>query len=145
MHRQLLVFTAGDTLLFEARNLQAPPLDAAGHAAFPAGFRAEVKRSGKRKLTKDATVASRQEDGAYAVFIEAPRAAAAEVLEGAGVASITVPAETYKPGPIDERLIGHSKGAKQIPMERGLIEPGLKCKAACGSKEKKAGTAGTVN
>ena len=141
VHQQSFVFTAGDTLLFEAKNVRAPPLDAAGDAAFPAGFKVEVQRSGERKLTKDATVVSRQEDGTYTVSIGAPGAAAAEVLEGVGVSSITVPAETYKPGPIDERLIGHSKGVKQILMERGRIEPGFKCKAACGSKEKKARTA----
>jgi hypothetical protein len=129
VHQQSFVFTAGDTLLFEAKNVRAPPLDAAGDAAFPAGFKVEVQRSGERKLTKDATVVSRQEDGTYTVSIGAPGAAAAEVLEGVGVSSITVPAETYKPGPIDERLIGHSKGVKQILMERGRIEPGFKCKA----------------
>ena len=86
-------------------------------------------------------VVSRQEDGTYTVSIGAPGAAAAEVLMGVGVSSITVPAETFKPAPIDERLIGHSKGVKQILMERGRIEPGSKCKAACGSKENKARSA----
>jgi len=97
VHQQSFVFTAGDTLLFEAKSVRAPPLDAAGDAAFPAGFKVEVQRSGERKLTKDATVVSRQEDGTYTVSIGAPGAAAAEVLEGVGVSSITVPAETFKP------------------------------------------------
>ena len=95
-------------------------------------------------MTKDATAVSRQKNGTYRVSIEASGAAAAEVLEGVGVASITVPAETYRPGPIDERLIGHSKGVRQILMECGLIGPGSKCKAACGPKEKKARTAAKV-
>ena len=120
--------------------MRAPPLDAAGDAAFPAGFKVGVKRSGERKLTKDATAVSRQKNGTYRVSIEASGAAAAEVLEGVGVASITVPAETYRPGPIDERLIGHSKGVRQILMECGLIGPGFKCKAACEPNERKART-----
>ena len=59
VHQQSFVFTAGDTLLFEAKSVRAPPLDAAGDAAFPAGFKVEVQRSEERKLTKDATVVSR--------------------------------------------------------------------------------------
>ena len=38
-------------------------------------------------MTKDATVVSRQEDGTCTLSIE-----------GVGVSSITVPAETFKPG-----------------------------------------------
>jgi len=47
VHQQSFVFTAGGTLLFEAKNVRAPPLDAAGDAAFPACFKVEVQRPGK--------------------------------------------------------------------------------------------------
>jgi hypothetical protein len=47
VHQQSFVFTAGDPLLFEAKNVRAPPLDAAGDAAFHACFKVEVQRSGK--------------------------------------------------------------------------------------------------
>ena len=54
-----------------------------------------------------------------------------------GVSSITVPAVTLKPGPVPEVLIGHSKGLKQILLERGLITVGEKTKGACDTNDKK--------
>ena len=49
VHQQSFVITVGGTLLFEAKNARVPPLDAAGDAAFPAGFKVEVRRSGEKK------------------------------------------------------------------------------------------------
>ena len=107
---------------------------------FPDGTKVVVRRPQSTTWTKNATVLSRQEDGTYTVRIEAPGAAASEVLEGVGVSAITVlitvPGENFTPGPIDARLIGHSKGIKQIPLERGLIMASDKYKAKCGAKEK---------
>jgi len=98
VHQQSFEFTAGGTLLFEAKKMlcyvRAPPLNSAGDVAFPAGFEVGVQRPGERKLTKDAAVVSRREDGTYTASIGALGAAAAEVLKGVGVSSITVPAET---------------------------------------------------
>ena len=140
-HQQSFVFSAGDALLFEAKNVRAVPLDASGDVAFPDGFKVEVKRSGERALIKGATVVSRQEGGKYTVSIEEAGRAEDEVLEGVDVSAITVPAATYKAGPVDARLVGHSKGIKQILLERGLYEAGSKLKSSCGAKEKKARTA----
>ena len=39
---QWFVFTAGDTLLFEARDVRAPSLDATGDTVFPASFEVGV-------------------------------------------------------------------------------------------------------
>jgi len=136
-HQQSFVFSAGDMLLFEAKNVRAPPLD----AIFPVGYKVEVQRPGERKWTKGVTIVSTQEGGKYTVSIKVADREVDEVIEDVDASAINVPAATYKPGPIDEALIGHSKGVKQILMERGLIESKSKLKATCGAKEKKERTA----
>ena len=132
-HQQSFVFAAGDRLLFDAKNVRAPPLD----GTFPVGLKVEVKRPGERKLRKGATVVS-SENGKYTVSIDVDGRAEDEVLEDLDASAIVVPAETYKAGPIDARLVGQSKGITQILLERGVIELKSKLKAACGAKEKKA-------
>ena len=132
-HQQSFVFAAGDRLLFDAKNVRAPPLD----GTFPVGLKVEVKRPGERKLRKGATVMS-SKDGKYTVSIYVDGRAEDEVLEDLDASAIVVPAETYKAGPIDARLVGQSKGITQILPERGVIELKSKLKAACGAKEKKA-------
>ena len=103
-HQQSFVFAAGDRLLFDAKNVRAPPLD----GTFPVGLKVEVKRPGERKLRKGATVVS-SENGKYTVSIDVDGRAEDEVLEDLDASAIVVPAETYKAGPIDARLVGHSK------------------------------------
>ena len=132
---QSFVFKAGDALLFKAEGVHVVPLDPHGDIRFPSGMKVKVQRSSSKV---DATVVSRQEDGTYTVRVEAPGAAALEELAGVVVSSITVSAETFEPGPIDARLIGQSKGIKQILLERGLITASTKLNATCGAVEKNA-------
>ena len=58
-------------------------------------------------LCQGATVVS-SEDGKYTASIEVDGRAKDEVLEDLDASVIVVPAETYKAGPIDARLVGHS-------------------------------------
>jgi hypothetical protein len=140
-HDQSFVFAAGDVLLYKALGVRAPPLVDAGDPAFPNGHEVEVKQTGARTWTKGATIVSSQEDGKFTVSIAVVGRAEDEVLEGVDAKALQVPARTYEAGPIDASLVGHSKGIKQILLERELIEAESKLKGACGSKEKKTRTA----
>ena len=137
MHTQSFVFKSGDELLFEAKGVRATPL-VNGEVEFATGADVEVQRPGSRTWVK-ASVVSRENEK-YSVQIceaEPARDAGDRVLADVDVSSLQVPAETYKRGTVDVRLVGHSKGLKQILLERGLIDGTSRLKAKCGTADKK--------
>ena len=93
-------------------------------------------------LCQGATVVS-SEDGKYTVAIEVDGCAEDEVLEDLDASVIVVPAETFKAGPIDARLVGHSKGITQNLLERGVIKSKSKLKALCATWSRHSSTTRT--
>jgi len=134
-HSQSFVFKEGDELLYDATGVRANPLDDDGVACFPVGEIIEARMpKEKKKYTKGVTVVARQEDNTYTLRYPLM---GEEVVRGVDVANMQMPVAVFKKGQVPDELIGQSKGLKQIPLERGLIDessPELKCK--CGPKEK---------
>ena len=134
---QSFVFKSGDELLFEAKGVRAAPL-VHGEVVYDIGADVEIQRPGSRAWRKASVVS--QNNGKYTVKIceaESARDVQDPVLANVDVSSIRAPAETYNKGPIDVRLVGHSKGLKQILLERGLIDGTSRLKSKCGTADKK--------
>jgi len=132
-HTQSFVFKEGDELLYDAKNVRANPLDSNGAVCFPEGDSVEAQMPGENKYTKNVTVVSREHDNTYTLRFPLM---GDEVVGGVGVASMRVPAVTFKKGDVPPELIGHSKGSMQILLERGLIDESSKLVGKCGAKEK---------
>lgn len=89
---------------------------------------------------------SREPDGSYTLLFAAYSAGARagqeaalvpeETITGIHASSMKAPLVKFKKGPVDPRLLGHSKGAKQILLERKVIEVSCGLNACCSSKQR---------
>ena len=77
-------------------------------------------------------VVSREEDKAFTL-----RFPSDDVVFGVSVESMQVPVASYKKGPVPAALVGHSKGAQQILLERGVIAETSKLNVKCGTADRK--------
>ena len=137
-HRQSFVFEEGDALKYKVK-ARVGKLDTKG-LYFEVGARVEAQRPGQagKGWTKDAEVVRRVErvgegDTYLVRFKEGEEAVSVDV------GKMQMPLVQFEAGTLGagHALIGHSKGLKQICMERDLVKPDSKMNGVCGSKQRK--------
>ena len=94
--------------------------------------RGHAAGAGDKKHKPGVVVVSREGDNTYTL-----RFPSDDVVSGVSVASMQVSVATYKKGPVPAALVGHSKGAQQILLERGVIAETSKLNGKCGTADRK--------
>jgi hypothetical protein len=160
---QSFVFKEGEVLRVKC-TVNANPFGVDGCVVFSEGAVVEAKRPGSRTWEKGCEVMSVEPDGTYWVLFGSSSVGGdvgggevdggggggdggGEIVSSVPVHFIQVPSKRFKSGVAHAELVGHSKGIKQILLERGLIneqqaktnpKSGQKGKCELLSKKKRA-------